>query len=67
MLDIRLLSAKSDLDIQTLLERSKVFTEFNGSITEQFVLQGLKAMQNIDIAYWTNDASLAEIDFFCTT
>ena len=61
--DIGLLSAKSDLDIRTLLEGSKVFTEFKGSITEQFVLQELKAIQNIDIAYWANDAGRAEIDF----
>jgi predicted AAA+ superfamily ATPase len=63
MSDIGLLSAKSDLDIRTLLEGSRVFTEFKGSITEQFVLQELKAMQNIDIAYWANDAGRAEIDF----
>ena len=63
MSDIGLLSAKSDLDIRTLLEGSKVFTEFKGSITEQFVLQELKAIQNIDIAYWANDAGRAEIDF----
>jgi predicted AAA+ superfamily ATPase len=63
MSDIGLLSAKSDLDIRTLLEGSRVFTEFKGSITEQFVLQELKAMQNIDIAYWANDAGRAKIDF----
>ena len=63
MSDIGLLSAKSDLDIRTLLEGSKVFTEFKGSITEQFILQELKAIQNIDIAYWANNAGRAEIDF----
>ncbi|MCQ2966432.1 MAG: ATP-binding protein [Alphaproteobacteria bacterium] len=63
--DIGLLSAQSDLDIRTLLEGDKIFTEFKGAITEQFVLQELIAKQDIDTAYWSNDNGRAEVDFVC--
>lgn len=63
MSDIGLLSAKSNLDIRVLLEGSKVFTEFKGAITEQYVLQEIKAKQDINVAYWANENGQAEIDF----
>lgn len=63
MSDIGLLCAKSNLDIRILLEGSRIFTEFKGAITEQYVLQELMAQQNIDIGYWSNQNGQAEIDF----
>ena len=63
MLDIGLLSAKSNLDIRILLEGSRIFTEFKGAITEQYVLQELMAQQNVDIGYWGNLNGQAEVDF----
>ncbi len=62
--DIGLLSAMSKLDIRVLLEGDTLFTEFKGALTEQFALQELKVLQDIDIAYWANESpAIAEVDF----
>ena len=63
MLDVGLLAAKTSLDVRVLLEGSRIFTEFKGAMTEQFVLQELSAKEDIDIGYWTNNNGSAEIDF----
>ena len=61
--DIGLLSAMANLDIRTLVDENTLFTEFKGSLTEQFVIQQLRAAEMDFIAYWTNDKSSAEVDF----
>jgi len=44
--------------------RCRIFAEFKGALTEQFVMQELTSMPDMDyIAYWTNDRSTAEVDF----
>ncbi len=63
LLDVGLLSAMSGLDRRVLLESDALFTEFKGAITEQYVLQELVAMKDIDVAYWANDTGNAELDF----
>ncbi len=40
-LDIGLLGASSELDARTLLEGNRVFIEFKGALTEQYVCQQL--------------------------
>lgn len=60
--DIGLLSAMTDLDAKTLLEGNRIFEEFKGSLTEQYVFQQLSVHQNIGIHYWSPD-SRAELDF----
>ena len=69
MLDIGLLSATTKLNVKTLLEGDNLFTEFKGALTEQYVLQQLQTLKskNIDIFYWSNDSSTAEIDFIIQT
>lgn len=62
-LDVGLLSAKNNLNLQTILEGNKIFTEYKGSLTEQYVLEELKSNYNIPITYWSNDAGQAEADF----
>ncbi len=62
MHDVGLLGAMSNLPAKTLLEGSDIFTNFNGSLTEQYVLQELVAA-NIASNYWTPDAGDAELDF----
>ena len=37
-LDVGLLAAQSGLDADTLLEGNRIFTEFKGALTEQYVL-----------------------------
>lgn len=63
LVDVGLLSAMSALDARVLLEGDALFTEFKGAITEQYVLQELKAVPNMEISYWSNDAGNAEVDF----
>jgi len=63
LLDVGLLAAMGSLDIHTLLEEDRIFTEFKGALTEQFVLQHLKARKDIEVFYWSAERSIAEIDF----
>jgi predicted AAA+ superfamily ATPase len=50
------------LDPLTLLDGNAFFTEFKGSLAEQFVLQSLIA-SNQKPYYWTNKNGATEIDF----
>lgn len=63
VLDIGLLSAMSQLDIKALLDKNRIFEEFKGALTEQYVLQQLITDRNITPFYWTSESSRAEIDF----
>ena len=62
-IDVGLLSAKNNLDVKTLIEGNKVFTEYKGSLTEQYVLQELKSNFDLELFYWTSNSYQAEIDF----
>ncbi len=62
MLDVGLLSATAGITAKTILDNNKLFVEFKGAIAEQYVLQELKTITNIDIGYWTSNAT-AEVDF----
>jgi hypothetical protein len=53
ILDVGLLSAMSSLDIKSLLEGNRVFEEFKGSLTEQYVLQQLLSNKDITPFYWS--------------
>ena len=63
MLDTGLLCAKSGLDTQTIINGNAIFEEFKGSLTEQYVLQELKAQKELFIAYWSKKSGTAEVDF----
>ncbi|GHV01721.1 ATPase [Campylobacterota bacterium] len=67
MLDVGLLSACSGLTLQNLAESdNKLFGQFKGALTEQFVFQELKSLVlDSKIYYWANDKSkgTAEVDF----
>ncbi|HLW40619.1 MAG TPA: ATP-binding protein, partial [Brumimicrobium sp.] len=62
-LDTGLLGALSGLDAQLLLQKNKLFTEFKGALTEQFILQQLISENGIHPNYWSNDTSSNEVDF----
>ena len=59
----RLLAAQSHLDAAVLLEGSRIFTEFKGALTEQYVLQQLIASQSNPVFYWATEKGTAEVDF----
>lgn len=63
MLDVGLLSCMVRLDQRVLLDGNELFKEFKGALTEQYVLQQLKTLYEIETYYWTNERGNAEIDF----
>ena len=63
ILDVGLLCALSKLPARTLIDGDKIFTEFNGALAEQYVLQQLKCLEDVQVAYWISNSGNAEIDF----
>ena len=63
MADVGLLAAKSGLDLKSLLEGNRIFEEFKGALTEQYVHQQLLADAGIAPCYWKADRAAAEVDF----
>jgi predicted AAA+ superfamily ATPase len=64
MLDVGLLAASADIHIKTLLDpQYEIFSEFNGALTEQYVLQELKASLSDPVFYWGREKGMAEVDF----
>lgn len=62
-LDVGLLTAQTHLDKSVLLEGNRLFTEFKGALTEQYVLQQLIANQENPVFYWATERGTAEVDF----
>lgn len=62
-IDVGLLAAKNNLDIKTILEGNKIFVEYKGSLTEQYVLGEIKSNYDVPITYWSNDSGQSEVDF----
>ena len=65
--DIGLLGCMSGLRQRTLLDGNDLFVEFKGALTEQYVCQQLKTLDDIDVYYYTNDRGSCEIDFVIDT
>lgn len=65
--DIGLLGAMSRLDAKIILEGNRLFEEFKGALTEQYVLQQLLVTPENDIFYWSADNASAELDFLIQT
>lgn len=63
MLDIGLLGAMADLDETSVLSGSRVFEEFKGALTEQYVCQQLVGDCGLVPYYWSAENSRGEIDF----
>jgi predicted AAA+ superfamily ATPase len=64
--DIGILGAMSGLDPRTLLDQTRLFQEFKGTLTEQYACQQLEYLADTRIyttepAYWTG--ATAEVDF----
>ena len=63
LLDIGLLMAMVDLDARVIIDGNRIFTEFKGALTEQYVLQQLIADLGIEAYYYSTEKSSGEIDF----
>ena len=62
LLDCGLLDCMADTAANQMLVDNKIFIEFKGAFTEQYVAQELVSM-GIKPYYWSNDRTPAEIDF----
>jgi predicted AAA+ superfamily ATPase len=60
--DVGLLACASGLDAGTLLEGNRLFTEFKGALTEQFVAQEF-IFAGLAPHYWSNPDGRSEVDF----
>lgn len=67
LLDIGLLGALSSLPEQVILEGSRLFTEFKGALTENYVANALVLSQGRDHLYYWASPGKAEVDFLLPT
>lgn len=67
IIDVGLLGCMAGLQPSTLLDGNALFVEFKGALTEQYVCQQLKTVENLDVYYYTNDRSSCEVDFVVDT
>ncbi|MDD3368584.1 MAG: ATP-binding protein [Lachnospiraceae bacterium] len=67
VLDVGLLGAMSRLSAKTILEGNRLFEEFKGALTEQYVLQQLIVNPENDLFYWSAEGGIAELDFLIQT
>lgn len=67
IVDVGLLGCMTGLRQRTLLDGDDLFIEFKGALTEQYVCQQLKTIDDLGIYYYTNDRGSCEIDFVVDT
>ncbi|SDM85789.1 ATP-binding protein [Acetanaerobacterium elongatum] len=67
IVDVGLLGCMTGLRQSTLLDGNDLFTEFKGALTEQYVCQQLKTIDDLGVYYYTNDRGSCEIDFVIDT
>ncbi len=67
IVDVGLLGCMTALRQRTLLEGNRLFTEFKGALTEQYVCQQFKTIDDVGIYYYTNDRGSCEVDFIVDT
>lgn len=61
-LDVGLLSAMCELPASALLEQNRMFAQYKGALTEQYVQQELRA-HGLTPYYWAGTQGQAEVDF----
>ena len=57
------LKAYVDLDARVIIDGNRIFTEFKGALTEQYVLQQFIADLGVEVYYYSTEKSSGEIDF----
>lgn len=67
LLDVGLLGALSKASPRLMLINNGVFTEFKGAFTENYVLEQLKSIEDLDVYYFSKDNSSQEVDFLVQT
>ncbi len=67
LVDVGLLGCMAGLRQRVLIEGNKLFVEFKGALTEQYVCQQLKTVEDLGVYYYTNDRGSCEVDFIVDT
>lgn len=67
IVDVGLLGCMVGLHQSTLLDGNDLFVEFKGALTEQYVCQQLKTIENLNVYYYTNDRGSCEVGFTVDT
>lgn len=67
VVDVGLLGCMAGLHPRTLLYGDDLFAEFKGALTEQYVCEQLKTIEDLGIYYYANDRGSCEIDFVVDT
>lgn len=67
IVDVGLLGCMTGIRQRTLLDGNDLFTEFKGALTEQYVCQQLKTIEDLGVYYFTNDRGSCEVDFVIDT
>jgi uncharacterized protein len=62
LLDIGLLRLQTKLDPIIFKEGNRLFTEFKGALSENYILQSLTTQFESPLCYWTSN-EIAEVDF----
>ena len=64
MLDVGLLCAKTNVDVSSFYKADNaIFSDFQGAMAEQYVLQELKHVCRNPILYWGREKGDSEVDF----
>ena len=67
LLDVGLLGALSQAAPRLMLITNDVFTSFKGAFAENYVLEQLKALEDLSVYYFSKDNSTQEVDFLVQT
>ena len=67
LVDVGLLGCMTGLHQRTLLDGNSLFVEFKGALTEQYVCQQLRTVEDMGVYYYTNDRGSCEVDFVVDT
>lgn len=67
VLDVGLLGCMVGLNQRTLLDGNYLFVEFKGALTEQYVCQQLKTIEDLGVYYYTNNRGSCEVDYVIDT
>ncbi len=67
VVDVGLLGCMTGLRQRTLLDGNDLFTGFKGALTEQYVCQQFKTIEDLGVYYYTNDRGSCEVDFVIDT
>jgi predicted AAA+ superfamily ATPase len=62
LFDVGVLRQLSNLDPGAFVDKNRLFTEFKGALTENYILQSLRRQLDVIPRYWTSQNE-AEVDF----